>query len=212
MSWRWSGKNKMFKQELKNETISLGAIYQACNEIKKIAWQGEININAIEPLINSVYQITSENIDDIYINIKRLNTGLDFLRRQLVGDAFSRDAEVTRYFEAIGILIKNMNKKEDIFNKLRQQLTQQTMAVEKGNLDDHALFLSNLYLNTVSTVEPRIIVNGDNKYLTVKKNAAMIRSLLLCAIRSYILWQQSGGSKFRMFIFKKKIAKLAVTL
>ena len=202
----------MFKQELKNETISLGAIYQACNEIKKIAWQGEININAIEPLINSVYQITSENIDDIYINIKRLNTGLDFLRRQLVGDAFSRDAEVTRYFEAIGILIKNMNKKEDIFNKLRQQLTQQTMAVEKGNLDDHALFLSNLYLNTVSTVEPRIIVNGDNKYLTDSKNAAMIRSLLLCAIRSYILWQQSGGSKLRMFIFKKKIAKLAVTL
>ena len=202
----------MFKQELKNETISLGAIYQACNEIKKIAWQGEINVNAIEPLINSVYQITSENIDDIYINIKRLNTGLDFLRRQLVGDAFSRDAEVTRYFEAIGILIKNMSKKEDIFNKLRQQLTQQTITVEKGNLDDHALFLSNLYLNTVSTVEPRIIVNGDNKYLTDKKNAAMIRSLLLCAIRSYILWQQSGGSKFRMFIFKKKIAKLAVTL
>ena len=202
----------MFKQELKNETISLGAIYQACNEIKKIAWQGEININTIEPLINSVYQITSENIDDIYINIKRLNTGLDFLRRQLVGDAFSRDAEVTRYFEALGILIKNMNKKEDIFNKLRQQLTQQTMAVEKGNLDDHALFLSNLYLNTVSKVEPRIIVNGDNKYLTDSKNAAMIRSLLLCAIRSYILWQQSGGSKFRIFIFKKKIAKLAVTL
>ena len=202
----------MFKQELKNETISLGAIYQACNEIKKIAWQGEININTIEPLINSVYQITSENIDDIYINIKRLNTGLDFLRRQLVGDAFSRDAEVTRYFEAIGTLIKNMNKKEDIFNKLRHHLTQQTIAVQEDNLDDHALFLSNLYLNTISKVEPRIIVNGDNKYLTDKKNAAMIRSLLLCAIRSYILWQQSGGSKFRIFIFKKKIAKLAVTL
>ena len=202
----------MFKQELKNETISLGAIYQACNEIKKIAWQGEININIIEPLINSVYQITSENIDDIYISVKRLNTGLDFLRRQLVGDAFSRDAEVTRYFEAIGILIKNMNKKQDVFNKLRKQITEQNMEVQEDNLDDHALFLSNLYLNTVSKVEPRIIVNGDNKYLTDKKNAAMIRSLLLCAIRSYVLWQQSGGSKFRIFIFKKKIAQLAVTL
>ena len=202
----------MFKQELKNETISLGAIYQACNEIKKIAWQGEININTIEPLINSVYQITSENIDDIYINIKRLNIGLDFLRRQLVGDAFSRDAEVTRYFEAIGILIKNMNKKQDVFNKLRKQITEQNMEVQEDNLDDHALFLSNLYLNTVSKVEPRIIVNGDNKYLIDKKNAAMIRSLLLCAIRSYVLWQQSGGSKFRIFIFKKKIAQLAVTL
>ena len=202
----------MFKQELKNETISLGAIYQACNEIKKIAWQGEINNNIIEPLINSVYQTTSEEIEDVFISIKRLNSGLDFLRRQLVGDAFSRDGEVSRYFEAIGILVKNMNKKDEILNKLRTELTKQSMPINEDNLDQHALFLSELYLSTVSTVEPRIIVNGDNKYLTDKKNAAMIRSLLLCAIRSYILWQQSGGSKFRIFIFKKKIAELAVKL
>ena len=202
----------MFKQELKNETISLGAIYQACNEIKKIAWQGEINNNIIEPLINSVYQTTSEEIEDVFISIKRLNSGLDFLRRQLVGDAFSRDGEVSRYFEAIGILVKNMNKKDDVLNKLRTELTEQSMPINEDNLDQHALFLSELYLSTISTVEPRIIVNGDNKYLTDKKNAAMIRSLLLCAIRSYILWQQSGGSKFRIFIFKKKIAELAVKL
>ena len=202
----------MFKQELKNETISLGAIYQACNEIKKIAWQGEINNNIIEPLINSVYKTTSEEIEDVFISIKRLNSGLDFLRRQLVGDAFSRDGEVSRYFEAIGILVKNMNKKDDVLNILRTELTKQSMPINEDNLDQHALFLSELYLSTISTVEPRIIVNGDNKYLTDKKNAAMIRSLLLCAIRSYILWQQSGGSKFRIFIFKKKIAELAVKL
>ena len=202
----------MFKQELKNETISLGALYQACNEIKKIAWQGEINNNIIEPLINSVYQTTSEEIEDVFISIKRLNSGLDFLRRQLVGDAFSRDGEVSRYFEAIGILVKNMNKKDEVLNKLRIELTKQSMPIKEDNLDQHALFLSELYLSTISTVEPRIIVNGDNKYLTDKKNAAMIRSLLLCAIRSFILWQQSGGSKFRIFIFKKKIAELAVKL
>ena len=202
----------MFKQELKNETISLGAIYQACNEIKKIAWQGEINNKIIEPLINSVYQTTSEEIEDVFISIKRLNSGLDFLRRQLVGDAFSRDGEVSRYFEAIGILVKNINKKDEVINKLRTELTKQSMPINEGNLDQHALFLSELYLSTISKVEPRIIVNGDNKYLTDKKNAAMIRSLLLCAIRSYILWQQSGGSKFRIFIFKKKIAELAVKL
>ena len=202
----------MFKRELKNETISLGAIYQACNEIKKIAWQGEINNNIIEPLINSVYQTTSEEIEDVFISIKRLNSGLDFLRRQLVGDAFSRDGEVSRYFEAIGILVKNMNKKDEVLNKLRTELTKQSLPINEDNLDQHALFLSELYLSTISTVEPRIIVNGDNKYLTDKKNAAMIRSLLLCAIRSYILWQQSGGSKFRIFIFKKKIAELAIKL
>ena len=163
-------------------------------------------------MINSVYQTTSEEIEDVFISIKRLNSGLDFLRRQLVGDAFSKDGEVSRYFEAIGVLVKNMNKKDDVLNKLRMELTKQSMPITEDNLDQHALFLSELYLSTISTVEPRIIVNGDNKYLTDKKNAAMIRSLLLCAIRSYILWQQSGGSKFRIFLFKKKIAELAVKL
>jgi high frequency lysogenization protein len=109
----------MFKPELKNETIALGAIYQASNEIKKIAWEGVVTNNIIQPLIHSIYQTTSEDIEDVYISTKRLNPGLDFLRKQLVGDAFSKDAEVTRYFEAIGILVRNMKKHEKIVSNLR---------------------------------------------------------------------------------------------
>jgi high frequency lysogenization protein len=53
-------------------------------------------------------------------------------------------------------------------------------------------------------------VNGDNIYLTDNRNASMIRALLLSAIRSFILWQQSGGNKFRIFLFKKKMAEIAL--
>ena len=202
----------MFKRELKNETIALGAIYQASNEIKRIAWEGVITKNIIQPLIYSIYQTTSDDIRDIYINTKRLNPGLDFLRKQLVGDVFSKDAEVTRYFEAIGILVKNMKKNEKVILSLRDELSNSSKEVREDNLDDHAETLSKLYLRTVSKVEPRIIVNGDNKHLTDSKNASMIRALLMSAIRSYILWQQSGGSRLRIFLFRKKIAKLALSV
>ena len=202
----------MFKPELKNEVISLGAIYQASSEIKKIAWQGRINNKFIEPLIYSVYQTTSNEIEDIYINLKRLNTGLDFLRKQFVGDVFSRDAEVDRYFEAINILVKNMNKNTEIISNLRDELSNHKEDVTEENLHDHAEFLSNLYLKTISKINPRIIVNGDNIHLTNNKNASMIRALLLSAIRSFILWQQSGGTKFRIFLFKKKMAEIALTV
>jgi high frequency lysogenization protein len=202
----------MFKPELKNEVISLGAIYQASSEIKKIAWQGKINNKFIEPLIHSVYQTTSNEIEDIYINLKRLNTGLDFLRKQFVGDVFSRDAEVDRYFEAINVLVKNMNKNSEIFSNLRDELSSHKENVTEDNLHEHAEFLSNLYLKTISKINPRIIVNGDNIHLTDNKNASMIRALLLSAIRSFILWQQSGGTKFRIFLFKKKMAEIALTV
>ncbi len=202
----------MFKPELKNEVISLGAIYQASSEIKKIAWQGRINNKFIEPLIYSVYQTTSNEIEDIYINLKRLNTGLDFLRKQFVGDVFSRDAEVDRYFEAINVLVKNMNKNSEIFSNLRDELSSHKENVTEDNLHEHAEFLSNLYLKTISKINPRIIVNGDNIHLTDNKNASMIRAVLLSAIRSFILWQQSGGTKFRIFLFKKKMAEIALTV
>ena len=202
----------MFKPELKNEVISLGAIYQASSEIKKIAWQGRINNKFIEPLIYSVYQTTSNEIEDIYINLKRLNTGLDFLRKQFVGDVFSRDAEVDRYFEAINVLVKNMNKNSEIFSNLRGELYSHKENVTEDNLHEHAEFLSNLYLKTISKINPRIIVNGDNIHLTDNRNASMIRALLLSAIRSFILWQQSGGTKFRIFLFKKKMAEIALTV
>ena len=202
----------MFKPELKNEVISLGAIYQASSEIKKIAWEGKINNKFIEPLIYSVYQTTSNEIEDIYINLRRLNTGLDFLRKQFVGDVFSRDAEVDRYFEAINVLVKNTNKNSEIFSNLRGELSSHKENVTEDNLHEHAEFLSNLYLKTISKINPRIIVNGDNIHLTDNKNASMIRALLLSAIRSFILWQQSGGTKFRIFLFKKKMAEIALTV
>ena len=50
------------------------------------------------------------------------------------------------------------------------------------------------------------------EHLKDNKNASMIRALLLSAIRSFILWQQSGGTKFRIFLFKKRMAEIALTV
>mgnify|MGYP003322443262 CR=1 FL=1 len=37
--------------------------------------------------IQGEWKITSDEIEDVFINIKRLNSVIDFLMRQLVGDA-----------------------------------------------------------------------------------------------------------------------------
>jgi high frequency lysogenization protein len=121
---------------------------------------------------------------------------------------FSRDAEVDRYFEAINVLVKNMNKNTEIFSNLRDELSNHKEDVTEDNLHEHAEFLSNLYLKTISKINPRIIVNGDNIHLTDNKNASMIRALLLSAIRSFILWQQSGGTNSESFSLRKKWLKL----
>ena len=63
--WR-DGYIKMFKPELRNEVISLGAIYQASGEIKKIAWEGKINNK--DPLLLDIKNFKELKFKDFYYN------------------------------------------------------------------------------------------------------------------------------------------------
>ena len=82
--------------------------------------------------------------------------------------------------------------------KIMDSLNSSYLGIDKNNLNPN--LYSSKYLNALA------VLGIDNK------NASMIRALLLSAIRSYILWQQSGGTKFRIFLFKKKIAEIALTV
>ena len=62
----------MFKPELKNEVISLGAIYQASSEIKKIAWEGKIN-NKIMSINSKTNKFSSvRGINPSFINVRNV--------------------------------------------------------------------------------------------------------------------------------------------
>ncbi len=72
--------------------------------------------------------------------------------------------------------------------------------------------LADLYVNTVSTLTPRIIVSGQHGHLTNPANANKVRALLLAAIRSVVLWRQSGGNRFQLLFKRKQLAAEADAL
>jgi len=49
-----------------------------------------------------------------------------------------------------------MNKNSEIFSNLRSELSSHKENVTEDNLHAHAEFLSNLYLKTISKINPRI--------------------------------------------------------
>jgi high frequency lysogenization protein len=64
--------------------------------------------------------------------------------------------------------------------------------------------LAGLYSDTISTLKPRILVNGDPTWLNDTQNVQKIRALLLAAIRSAVLWRQSGGTRLQLLFSRKK--------
>lgn len=69
--------------------------------------------------------------------------------------------------------------------------------------------IADLYVNTLSTLTPRIIVSGNHGHLNNPDNANKVRALLLAAIRSAVLWRQNGGSRLQLLFRRRQIAQMA---
>ena len=72
--------------------------------------------------------------------------------------------------------------------------------------------IGELYQETISTINPRIIVKGEQSYLSNVDTASKVRTLLLAGIRSAILWNQIGGSQWKLLFTRGNYVRTAKKL
>ena len=72
--------------------------------------------------------------------------------------------------------------------------------------------LATVYSETISKLGPRVMVKGDQNHLGNPDNASKIRALLLAATRAALLWDQSGGSRWKLLFERSKMQKQAEQL
>ncbi|MDQ4147727.1 MAG: DUF489 family protein, partial [Pseudomonadota bacterium] len=60
--------------------------------------------------------------------------------------------------------------------------------------------LADTYQRSISELTPRIIVHGEESYLSNPDNASRIRALLLAGIRAAVLWRQAAGNRWRLLV------------
>ena len=72
--------------------------------------------------------------------------------------------------------------------------------------------LADCYRQTVSTLQPRVIVNGDPAILENPDNQNLIRALLLAAIRAAVLWRQCGGGRLTLVLRRRALVEAAAGL
>tara|TARA_B100001564_G_C20520917_1_gene615098 strand:+ start:301 stop:927 length:627 start_codon:yes stop_codon:yes gene_type:complete len=197
----------MLNDRIDQQTIALAGLYQSCRSVSKVAWNGEYKEEEFIPLINCILQINSTDTENIYISIASLQAGLIYLRRQILGDIFTRSSETRRYITSISQLSNNLMADNECIQKLQTLLKEMDGRANSMTVDEKIIELSDIYQKTLSMFEPRIIINGDNKYLTDKLHASRIRTALFAGVRSMILWEQLGGSKLKLFFLKRKFSR-----
>ncbi|EIC30241.1 MULTISPECIES: high frequency lysogenization protein HflD [Methylomicrobium] len=193
---------------LTNQTIALAGVAQAAALVQQLATRGTCDQEALNASIGSVLKIDSESVLDVYGGLNGLKLGLGQLKSQMTGYRVD-NPEQARYAATLVFLENQLSSRKDLLDAIRVGVEKaQAQSEHFGLLHENVLAnLGEVYHSTVSTLQPRIMVNGEQTYLSRPDTVNKIRALLLAGIRSVILWKQCGGARWKFIFYRKKIQK-----
>lgn len=189
-----------------NQTIALAGITQVAVLAQQLATEGSADPQAMEASIGSVLKIDSGSVADIYGGLSGLRVGFTQLDGQITGEK-PPDRDQARYAASIVYLERKLSGRKEMLNTVQNGIrAAQAQSEHFGVLHENVLAnLGDLYQRTISTLQPRIMVNGEPNYLSRPDTANKIRALLLAGIRSAVLWRQCGGSRWKFIFYRRKI-------
>jgi high frequency lysogenization protein len=184
---------------IRNQTIALAGISQACLLVQQLAMTGEADSSVVETSLNSILKIDSDEVIDIYGDLRQLKPGLLQLKAQLTAKTIAA---------SLVFLEKQLSNRPEMLSAIRSGVdVAQAQAESFGSVMHENVLakLGDLYHNTISTLQPRIMVNGEEEFLAQEKTVNTIRALLLSGIRATLLWRQCGGARWKFLFFRMKL-------
>jgi high frequency lysogenization protein len=194
--------------------MALAGIFQATELVRQAANHGTWSGYAADTCLHSLLAIEADTVDDVYGSTERLRLGAETLISVLQGDR--------RYMESLGYAVSIMQLENSFRKKGKMQSHIGSELLTIAGIDDgteiheikdlQARKIAELYTGTISTLTPRIVINGRPQHLQIDRTVNWIRTLLFTGLRSAVLWRQMGGGRFNLMFGRKKMLEQAQTL
>ena len=202
-------------KNITNQVIALAGLAQAVALVQQVAKRGRAESEPMNASIGSLFKVDADDIESVFGGLSGLKLGLKALSRQL-SEPRLIDRELARYASSLVFLEPRVMENPTMVLEITAAIRKATFLQEQENLDvdDEALLgiLAEAYQNTLSLMTPRVMVQGEERYLGQKQNAVRIRALLLAGIRSALLWRQAGGARWRFLFLRGAMRREAQRL
>ncbi|MBS7455912.1 high frequency lysogenization protein HflD [Coralloluteibacterium stylophorae] len=195
--------------DVRDRVLALGGLLQATSMVRQIAGNGETDNACLTASIESVFRLDAESPEAVYGSANRVGRGLRVLLQQLEGGgadpAPARLAftilQVERRFSAQPRMMDKVAGDIAAIDRQREHFgpTHPTVLARLGEL----------YSSTISTLRPRVMVQGNPNYLAQPEVVAEIRATLLAGLRSAVLWRQMGGRYWDVVFARRAMAQAA---
>ncbi len=201
------------KKDTLDQIIALAGIFQSAHLVQQIARTGACDTEASQASIYSLFQTHPETVEAVFNGVRGIETGLNILIAQLSGKA-GRDMELTRYVVALIQLERKLARDNPRLQHIAGGIERARARLEHFEMGHPNMLaqLAGIYGETISTLQPRIMVQGEPLHLNNPDNVNKIRSLLLAGVRAAMLWRQCGGNRWRILWGRKQLLLNAQTL
>lgn len=188
--------------------IALAAVFQAAGLAAQIARSGMADSAAMESSVYSLFQTHPDSVEAVFNGISGISTGAQLILNQIkYKSSQTHDMDITRYVMTLLHLERKLAKKPAMLDTIGAGIQRAAERLEHfpmlhGNI---LAQLAELYAETISTLQPRIMIHGEPLHLQNPENVNKIRTLLLAGIRSAMLWQQCGGSRLQILFGRRRL-------
>lgn len=205
---------KNFDQKIQNITIALAGMFQAAALVRDLAKTGTLDEIAFLASINSIYKINAETVQDVYTGLSGLKLGFTEIIKLFGNERLKSDPSISRYVVSIIHLERKLIKDAAMRKKLTTRVQHAVSQAQYFSPTHPSVIasLADIYLSTLGTLQFRIQVLGQGKFLNKEESVNKIRAILLAGVRSAVLWRQMGGNRWQLFLWRSKIAKTAKQL
>ena len=189
--------------------LALAGLFQATTLAQQLANDGRCDESALESSIASVFRIDAPSVVGVYGGVGGVRLGLRSLISQL--DETGRDMAVTRMAVTVMRLERSLSRNSALLSKLQQGVVQAQRQVEHFGQGSPQVFgrLAEVYSSTLSTLKPRVMVTGNPQQLQQANVVERVRTSLLAAVRSAVLWRQIGGRQWQLVVYRRQCSMLA---
>jgi high frequency lysogenization protein len=196
---------------LRDRTLALAGVFQAALLVRQLAHDGRADNESFSSSVNSVLMIDADNTDAVFGGVRGVRAGLELLRDRLASTGETLNAEIAGYVVSIAHLAARLHAHSDMQHAIREGILtaeRQMRFFETEDGDVHPNLvekLAELYVQTLSTIGPRIIVTGEHGYLINPSVAAKVRAALLAGVRAAFLWRQLGGRRWHLLLSRRPL-------
>ncbi len=191
----------------RDKTLALAGVFQSAVLAQQLARRGYPEEEAFHTSVRSILITDAESTEAVFGGVNGLALGLRTMRDRVATSGEGSDFEIARYVLSLAQLNIKLKKHQTMMRYVSERIESLKEGLGKINGEgfSNELYaaLAQLYKETLSTLKPQIIVQGEHGNLANPLVVDKVRATLLAGVRAAFLWDQLGGRRWHLIFARK---------